>query len=75
METERGHEHVGRPHRRVAELRPRVLGIEEHSWVVCEYDWPPVPEVDLRPGAVDVGSLLVRLVDRPQSGIQFGFRW
>ena len=71
METERGHEDVGRPHRPVAELRPRVLGIEEHSWVVGEDDWPPVPEVDLRPGPVDVRRPLVRLVHRPQSAIQF----
>ena len=36
---------------------------------------PPVLEVDVRPGAVDVRGRLVRLVDGPQSGWVFRFKY
>ena len=43
------------------------LGVEEHTGVVREDDGPSVPEIDVRPGAVDVRGLLVRLIQDPQS--------
>ena len=50
-----------------SDISTPFLGVEEHSGVVREYDGSSVPEVDVRPGAVNVGGLLVRLVQDPQS--------
>ena len=50
-----------------SDINAPLLGVEEHPGVVREDDGPSVPEIDVRPGAVDVRGLLVRLIQDPQS--------